>query len=63
MSSKVFLDEKVKDDLIEKPNALKIGKIDWNKTSEIIWRVYNSEVVNSFLNNLIESGNCEWKFD
>ena len=44
-----LLDEKIKGIDKVKPNALFLGRIEWNKTCELIWRVYSPEIVNNFL--------------
>ena len=57
-----FLQENIKGDL-EKPNALFFARITWNSTLQIIWKVFNPEQVNNFLNNLIEDKNYPRYFD
>lgn len=58
-----FLDKKIKGDDKNKPNALFLGRITWNKTRELIWRVYDAKEVNSLLTNLIELNNYPFEFD
>ena len=57
-----FLQENIKGDL-EKPNALFFARITWNSTLQIIWKVFNPEQVNNFLNDLIEYKNYPRYFD
>jgi hypothetical protein len=40
-----------------KPNALLLGRITWNATREILFRVYDPEEANKYLTTLVE-GNC-----
>ncbi len=49
-----FLDEKIKGPDKEKPNGLFLAKITWNKTRELIWRIFDPEITNDFLTDLIE---------
>ena len=38
-----FLDDKIKGEDKEKPNALFLARITWNATRELIWRVFDPE--------------------
>lgn len=58
-----FLDSKIKGDDKEKPNALFLARITWNATRELIWRVYDPEVADTFLKDLIKNGNPIREFD
>jgi hypothetical protein len=58
-----FLDDKIKGDNKEKPNALFFGRITWNSTRQLIWKVYEPELSNNFLTELIESENYAFEFD
>ena len=50
------LDSKIKEgEEEEKPNALFLGRITWNGTRELIWRVYNPERTNNYLQKLINN--------
>lgn len=49
------LDAAIKGDEPGKPNALFLARIRWNGTHESIWRVYNPEVVNSFLQSILNA--------
>ncbi len=46
-----------------KPNALFLARITWNGTRELIYRVYDPEPINSFLQGLIESKTHARAFD
>lgn len=58
-----FLDDKIKGENKEKPNALFLARITWNGTRELIWRVYNPEIADKFLKDLIADGNQIREFD
>lgn len=58
-----YLDENIKGENKEKPNALFLGRITWNKTRELIWRVFDPELTNEFLNKIIEEKNYPFQFD
>jgi hypothetical protein len=58
-----FLDDKIKGDDKEKPNALFLARITWNATRELIWRVYDPEIVNTFLKSMIENDKSVREFD
>ncbi len=58
-----WLDDEIKGENKEKPNALFLGRITWNKTRELIWRIYQPEVTNTILNKLIETKDYELPFD
>lgn len=58
-----FLDEKIKGDNIEKPNALFLARITWNGTRELIWRVFDPEISDSFLKAFIGKANPSREFD
>lgn len=47
----------------EKPNALFLARITWNKTRELIYRVFDPEPVNGFLQKLIDSNEHVRSFD
>ena len=48
---------------IEKPNALYLGRITWNETRELIWRVYNPEPINDLLQEIINEKEYPLEFD
>ena len=58
-----FLDEKIKGPDKEKPNGLFLARITWNETRELIWRIYDPEITNEFLNNLIKRNEYPREFD
>ncbi|NQX85135.1 MAG: DUF695 domain-containing protein [Flavobacteriaceae bacterium] len=58
-----FLDEKIKGTDKEKPNGLFLARITWNETRELIWRIYDPEITNEFLNDLIERNEYPREFD
>ena len=47
----------------EKPNALFLARITWNKTRELIWRVYQPEAANKLLETVIEQNQYSRPFD
>ena len=48
---------------LEKPNAFFLGKITWNETRELIWRVHNPEPINEALQRIIEKESHTRLFD
>jgi hypothetical protein len=44
-------------------NALWLGRVTWNKTQELIWRVHNPQVANDIIMDLIETEKHERPFD
>ena len=58
-----FLDDKIKRITKAKPNALFLARITWNKTRELIWRIYESELVNTFLQQVISEESSPRPFD
>ena len=57
------LDQIIKGENKEKPNALFLARITWNGTREIIWRVYDPEIADSQLKTLIDSDSSPREFD
>ena len=57
------LDEAIKGPDLEKPNALFLVRITWNGTRELIWRVFDPEVANSYLQEILNSNNYVRPFD
>jgi len=47
----------------EKPNALFVGRITWNSTRELIWRVFDPEVANEVLQRVINEKSYTREFD
>lgn len=58
-----YLDNEIKGPNKEKPNALFLARITWNKTRELIWRVYYPEISNSFLQEIITANSSSRQFD
>lgn len=58
-----YLDENIKGENKEKPNALFFGRVTWNSTRQLIWKVYEPKISNDFLEELIESENYPFEFD
>lgn len=48
---------------LEKPNALFLARITWNKTRELIWRIYEPEAANKLLETIIEQNQFSRTFD
>ncbi len=57
------LNEKIKGLDVEKPNALFLGRITWNRTRELIWRVFDPEITNNYLSKRIEKKDYPREFD
>lgn len=49
-----YLDRHIKGQFKEKPNAMMLARITWNGTREFVWRVYDPEPVNEFLQYSID---------
>ena len=58
-----YLDNEIKGKNKEKPNALFLARITWNKTRELIWRVYDPEISNIFLQEIIAANSSPRQFD
>jgi hypothetical protein len=58
-----FLNENIKGIEKDKPNALFLARITWNETRELIWRVYDAELVNDFLEKIVEEKKYLFEFD
>jgi hypothetical protein len=58
-----LLDTNIKGIDKEKPNALFLARITWNKTRELIWRVYNPEPTERYLQDIIENDSSPRPFD
>jgi hypothetical protein len=59
----VLLDANIKGPDAKKPNALFFARITWNKTCELIWRVYEPEVANTYMQKIIEDKSPPRFFD
>lgn len=57
------LDTLIKGLNLEKPNALFLARITWNKTRELIWRVYEPKAANKELHQIIENNSSPRGFD
>ena len=57
------LDALLKGANLEKPNAMFLARITWNKTRELIWRVYDAEAANSIVQNIISNNSSPRPFD
>jgi len=58
-----YLDNLIKGDDLEKPNALFLARITWNETRELIWRVYDPENANDKLQKIIKDNSAPREFD
>ncbi len=58
-----LLDAALKGESLEKPNSLFLARITWNKTRELIYRVFDPEPANQFLVNVIETKSSPRTFD
>lgn len=59
----MLLDENIKGQDKKKPNALFLARITWNKTRELIWRVFDPEIANTFLQQIISKNSSPRPFD
>ena len=58
-----ILDTNLKVQDTEKPNALFLARITWNKTRELIWRVYDPDLADNYLKQLISNNSSPRFFD
>jgi len=58
-----YIDNEIKGKDKNKPNSLFLARITWNGTREIVYRVYEPEIVNNFLQNIIENKKYPRDFD
>lgn len=58
-----FLNNKIKGNNKEKPNALFFARITWNSTRQLIYKIYSPELANDFLTKLIDSENYPREFN
>jgi len=47
----------------DKPNALFLARITWNKTRKLIWRVFDPKVADKTLKGIIANGEYPREFD
>ena len=57
------LDLLLKGSDLEKPNALFLARITWNKTRELIWRVYEPKISDDILKIVIKENQISRQFD
>jgi hypothetical protein len=57
------LDLLIKGDDLDKPNALFLARITWNKTRELIWRVFDPEMANNKLQEIIDTKDYPRQFE
>lgn len=58
-----ILDRNIKGQDKDKPNALFLARITWNKTRELIWRVYDPGIANNYLQQVISDNSSPRPFD
>jgi hypothetical protein len=58
-----LVDDTVKGDETDKPNALFLSRITWNGSRELIYRVYEPEPVAQYLVNVIDTKSYPRNFD
>lgn len=58
-----LLDKNIKGPDDKKPNALFLARITWNGTRELIWRVYNPELTNNYLQQVMANDSSPRPFD
>lgn len=58
-----LLDAALKGDNADKPNSLFLACITWNKTRELIYRVFDPEPANQYLVSVIEAKTHPRQFD
>ena len=49
------LDVAIQGEDSQKPNALYLARITWNGTRELIWRVYDPEIANDYLQSILNA--------
>jgi Family of unknown function (DUF695) len=57
------LDSLIKGSDVNKPNAQFLVRITWNKTRKLIWRVFDPEITDSLLKQIIEKNESPRQFD
>ena len=58
-----YLDNGIKGPDKERPNALFLARITWDKTRELIWRVHDPEIADKFLQKIISDNSSPRQFD
>lgn len=59
----VSLADRIKGVDKKKPNALFLARITWNKTRELIWRIYNPDITNQLLQKVISNKELGRSYD
>jgi hypothetical protein len=57
------LDLLIKGNDLDRPNALFLARITWNKTRELIWRVFDPEIADKTLQEIINNGDYPRQFE
>jgi len=57
------LDTNIRGQDEQKPNALFLARITWNKTRELIWRLYDPEPADKYLQQIIAANSSPRPFD
>ena len=57
------LDKNIKGPDKQKPNALFLARITWNKTRELIWRVYDPDITDKYLKQIISDNSSPRSID
>ncbi|MEM7368683.1 MAG: DUF695 domain-containing protein [Bacteroidota bacterium] len=58
-----FLDSEIKGTQSDKPNALFLARITWNRSRELIWRVHDAEKTFQFLQQIIDQETHDRQFN
>ena len=57
------LEELLKGENANKPNGLFLGRITWNATRELVWKIYDPEITDKELKRIIETDEHPRQFD
>ena len=58
-----YIDAQLKGDDKNKPNALFFGRITWNGTRELVYKIHNPEIANEVLQKIINTKAYPREFD
>jgi len=58
-----YLNDNIKGSNKERPNGLFLARMTWNKTRELIWRINDPELADSFLNRIISNNSAPRQFE
>ena len=58
-----FLDDNIKGEDKEQPNALFLARVTWKNTRQLIWRVFDLENVETYFADLTKKGTHKRSFD